>query len=170
MKKLLVGLLIVALVVSVASALSCFPRSVRQDSIQESIPVGAAPEEGVVSGPGPAGTVCQAESQTIAQGFLLESPTFDFDGMEQTLELVAVNTMKCPLCWEFVFAFDCGHSGYGDRTGLVLLQMITPHIARTVIMEGNVVSAILDDEWDMMQQELISAGAGFPDSEVQCSP
>lgn len=100
--------------------------------------------------------VSRAESESIAREYVLNSPTFGFDGMEETLKLVATNTMRCPCCWEFVFEFDGRHSGYGDRTGLVLLQVITPHTARIVVQEGDVASAVLDGKWDMTEQGMIS--------------
>jgi predicted secreted protein len=99
--------------------------------------------------------VSQEESQEIARQYLLNSPTFKFDGMEDSLELVATNTMKCPYCWEFVFEFQCRHAGYGDRTGQMLAEVITPHTARIIVDQGEVVSAIMDEKWDMMTQKLI---------------
>ena len=79
--------------------------------------------------------------------------------MGQTLEFVSEETLRCPYCWEFVFEFDCRHAGYGDRTGQVLAQVITPHTARVVVDQGNVASAVLDGKWDMIDQELISDNA-----------
>ena len=92
------------------------------------------------------------ESRGIARDYLLESPTYRFDGIDGSLREVAVNTMKCPYCWGFVFEFQCRHAGHGDRTGEVLLQVITDHTARVVVQEGKVVSAIEDDVWDIMSQ------------------
>jgi len=101
--------------------------------------------------------VSQEESQEIAQEYLLNDSTFKFDGMEETLRLVDVDTLRCPYCWAFVFEFESRHSGYGDRTGLVILQVITPHTARIVVQEGEAVSAVMDVKWDMMEQKLIDA-------------
>ncbi|RJS74348.1 hypothetical protein CW714_01660, partial [Methanophagales archaeon] len=56
------------------------------------------------------------KSREIAKNYLLNSPTFRFDGIEDSLKLVVTNTLKCPCCWEFVFEFQCRHSGYGNRT------------------------------------------------------
>jgi hypothetical protein len=96
--------------------------------------------------------VTREESEGIAREYVTGSPTFQFDGMEETLLLVRTETLRCPYCWEFYFEFDCRHSGYGDRTGLVLAQVITPHAARVQVIEGEVTSAVLDDKWDMMLQ------------------
>ena len=101
---------------------------------------------------------CIAHSQycpidKIAKDYLLNSPTFKLDGIEDSLELVAVNTLKSTGCWEFVFEFQCGHAGYGDRTGQTLPEVITPHTARITVEQGKVDSAIMDEKWDMMKQE-----------------
>jgi hypothetical protein len=79
--------------------------------------------------------------------------------MQDTLLLVNTETLRCPYCWEFEFEFDCRHAGYGDRTGLILAQVITPHVARILVIEGEVNRAILDGTWDMMLQESIDGGS-----------
>ena len=99
------------------------------------------------------------ESEGIAREYVTGSPTFRFDGIEDTLVLVHTETLRCPYCWEFEFEFDCRHSGYGDRTGLVLAQVITPHSASVRVIEGEVNRAVLDGTWDMMLQESIGGGS-----------
>lgn len=59
--------------------------------------------------------VSQEESQEIARNYLLNCPTFRFDGIKDTVELAATNQAVCPYCWQFVFEFQCQHAGYGDR-------------------------------------------------------
>ena len=113
--------------------------------------------------PTPPPPYTQGQSEVIAREYLVNSPTFAFDGIEESVELLAVKTMRCPCCWGFVFEFDCRHPGYGDRTGLVLAEVITAHTATVVVMEGEVISGIMDDKWDMMEQKLIFPG--FPESD-----
>jgi hypothetical protein len=103
---------------------------------------------------GPEG-ISQEESQEIARQYVINEPTFVFDGMAETLALVSSTTLKCPYCWEFAYQFDCRQAGYGNRTGLMVAQVITPHTARIVVQEGKVTSAVMDGSWDMMGQKLI---------------
>jgi hypothetical protein len=103
---------------------------------------------------GPGG-ISQEESQEIALQYVINEPTFVFDGMGETLALVISTTLKCPYCWEFAYQFDCRQSGYGNRTGLMVAQVITSHAARIVVQEGKVTSAVMDGSWDMMGQKLI---------------
>jgi len=96
--------------------------------------------------------VSKEESLRIARQFLLSSSTFEFDGIEDSVKLMAINTLRCPYCWEFIFEFQTRHAGHGDRTGQVLAQVITTHTARIVVIEGNVATAICCGNWDMISQ------------------
>jgi len=114
-------------------------------------------QQGNATGPdgGPA-RVSEEESQEIARDYLIDSPTFKFDGIADSLELTATNTLRSPYSWEFVYEFESAHAGYGDRTGEVVLEVITPHTAGITVKRGEVTSAIMDEKWDMMKQELLS--------------
>jgi len=95
-------------------------------------------------------------SRDIAEEFVKNSRTFTYDGIEETLELTETLVARCPFCWSFTFEFDCLHAGYGNREGEVLAQVITPHEAVVIVDKGEVVSAIMDGEWDMLRQAFVS--------------
>ena len=98
------------------------------------------------------------ESRQIAQEFLTNTPTYLFDGITESVELVeAVPSQQYPNSWIFVYEFDSRHAGYGDRTDEMLAQVITPHKAVITVQEGNVTQAIMDDTWDMTSQAFIEA-------------
>ena len=99
--------------------------------------------------------VSQDESKQIAEDYLRSSPTFEYDGIENSVNLIAINTLRCPYCWEFTFEFQTRHAGHGDRTGQLLAQVITSHTARVIVLEGEVVSAVCCDNWNMMTQSSI---------------
>jgi hypothetical protein len=99
--------------------------------------------------------ISQEESQEIARQYVINDPTFQFDGMMDTLTLVSTTTLKCSNCWEFVYQFDCRQAGYGNRTGLMVAQVITLHTARIIVQDGKVTSAVMDSNWDMMGQKTI---------------
>ena len=85
--------------------------------------------------------------------FLADAPTYTFDGIPGTM--VAVETVileSYPVQYVVKIIFDCRHAGYGDRTGKVLAQVITRHTARVTVVEDEVVSAILDNKWDELNQ------------------
>lgn len=94
--------------------------------------------------------VSKEDSQKIAIDFLRNSPTFRFDGIENTLKLSGAEEG-----WEFGYQFQSRHAGYGDRTGLILAQVITDHRAEIVVEHGEVVYAVLDGKWDMLRQKML---------------
>ena len=89
----------------------------------------------------------------IAQQFIKSSPTFSFDGMEETLslELVAIRE-SFPEQFVIEADFDSLHGGYGDRTDVMVIQVITPHTMNLVVINGEITSAILDGKWDELNQ------------------
>jgi len=93
-------------------------------------PACSSGEAGQITEPG---GISQEESRDIARQYVIDEPTFVFDGMSETLALVNSTILKCPYCWEFVYQFDCRQPGYGNRTGLILAQVITPHAATVVV-------------------------------------
>jgi outer membrane murein-binding lipoprotein Lpp len=94
--------------------------------------------------------------QTIARNFVINSPTFAFDGIEDTLELIASEELAAPNTWQYTYEFQSRHAGYGDRTGQMLLMVITPHEAVITVVNGEVASAIMDGKWDMIKQEMLA--------------
>lgn len=111
----------------------------------------------------------------LAEQFVKSDETYKFDGMADTLSLRVehANTLQdvvkpqfsamtldiaMPLApSEYVFKakFDCLHSGYGDRTGKYLAQVITSHEAEITVVDCQVKSAIMDGKWDMLCEKTI---------------
>ena len=102
--------------------------------------------------------ISQEESQKIAEEFLRSSPTFKFDGIEDTLKLISTIVREKTYCWEFNYEFKCRQAGYGDRSGKMLAQVITFHRAMIVIQTGEVIHAMLDGRWDMLNQKIVKGG------------
>ena len=95
-----------------------------------------------------------AMSLDVATWFVKSSPTFDFDGMEETLKIEVVAVRESyPEQYEIEATYSSRHAGYGDRTDMVLAQVITLHTLNMVVSSGNVVSAIIDEEWDELNQK-----------------
>ena len=105
--------------------------------------------------PSSPGEATKEESRQIALDYLTNSPTFQFDGVADSIELVEVMDAFCPYCWGYVFEFDSAHSGYGDRSGQALAQVITNHKMIVSVSNGNVDGATIDDFWDVEKQSEI---------------
>ena len=93
------------------------------------------------------------QSQNIAEEFITESATFSFDGLDNTMELTGTDTLRSPYCWVFEFEFQCAHAGYGNRNGMVVAEVVTPHKAEITVIRGEITRATLDGWWDMIAQE-----------------
>jgi hypothetical protein len=90
-----------------------------------------------------------------AEQFLKECPTFAYDGITDSLALKETLYPDIENTWAFVFEFESRQSGYGDRNGQMLLQVITPHEATITVENGQVKNAIMDGKWDMVAQQLV---------------
>lgn len=101
-------------------------------------------------------------SSEIARLFTKSTPTFSFDGIPETLKLVQKSPELTSYPAKFLVEvhFDSRQGGFGDRTGQVLTQVITPH---TMVIEivgfelGIVTSAVLDNTWNVLTQSPISS-------------
>lgn len=105
------------------------------------------------------------EAERIAVEFLSGAPTFAFDGIEESIEVLDVVAMESyPVQYAVTIAFECRQAGYGDRTSQMLAQVITPHEMRVVVSAGEVRSAVIDGEWDELNQRDVASGLVSPES------
>ncbi len=100
--------------------------------------------------------VSEEKSKEIAENFVKNSATYEFDGYDlEHKETLYPEIANCPSCYTFVFEFTSSHGGYGDRTGEPVTQVITPHEAHVTLENGEIVNAVLDNKWDMIEQTMI---------------
>jgi hypothetical protein len=117
------------------------------------------------------GRTTPSEEETaakIALAFLKNAPTYKFDGIPDTMKFVETRILESyPVQYVVVVTFDCRQAGYGDRAGQILAQVITSHTATVKVVNGEVVSAVLDDEWDELNQVEIEEGGEEPVTTIQ---
>ena len=104
----------------------------------------------------------QEDAQQQALEFLNNSPTFTFDGIQESIELTDTVTLETPGSWTFVYEFESAHAGYGNREDQVLAQVITSHTAYITVLQGKITTAHLDNAWDMLKQKEVS-GRVYPE-------
>lgn len=99
----------------------------------------------------------------IAKQFVQSEATFRYDGMADTLKAGLGRTIADGH-FEIVAEFTSAQGGFGDRTGQMVIQVLTPHRAVVEVEKGRVTSAIMDGQWDMLAGRLVDAGrpAGMP--------
>ncbi|UCB42384.1 MAG: META domain-containing protein, partial [Dehalococcoidales bacterium] len=117
---------------------------------------GAVEPDGTVTELSPLTEMSEEWSRDIAEEFVKNSPTFTYDGIEETIELIRAMAALHPPCWMFTFEFDSRHAGYGNREGEVLAQVITHHEAFIFVNKGEVVLALMDGKWDMLRQAFVA--------------
>jgi len=93
------------------------------------------------------------ESQRLAEEAVKNTPTYKFDGFD--LRFISSEALRCPSCWEFTFSFKSRGAGYGDRTGQMFAQVITPHTVRVTVDSGQVTSIVTDQTFDEVNQKFL---------------
>jgi predicted secreted protein len=127
---------------------------------------GSVKADGTVTETSPLKQITEEESRQIAEAFVKNCPTFVFDGMADTLKYVDVVVLRTPYAWQYSFQFESRHAGYGNRTGQMVAEVITPHEAVVTVINGQVVSATLDTQWDMLEQQIINQPGDNPNPNV----
>jgi len=93
------------------------------------------------------------KAASAAYNHLVVSPTFMFDGFKESVQVKTVQRLGDGhlVCLEF----ECGHSSYGNRSGQMLLQVVTRHVAEAYVINSRVVGLVLDGIWDEVGQAFI---------------
>jgi hypothetical protein len=94
----------------------------------------------------------------LAQNFITTSPTFSYDGDSESLE-IEITSLESGSKFFVKGKFKTTHSGYGNRANLDLPEDITLHIIELVIVEEKIVSAIIDNQWDELNQITCTAAS-----------
>lgn len=107
-------------------------------------PRGTGSETGAPSTSNPAITYDEAEDR--ARTWIeTVSPTYTFDG--SALKLTS-GKETAPGRFEFTYSFTSNHGGYGDRSGMMVTQVITPHTMDIIYENGAVRSAMTDSTFN----------------------
>jgi len=97
------------------------------------------------------------ETVDTAIDFLKNGPTFSFDGIPGSIEVIEVIAAESyPVQYFITIAFECTQAGYGDREGMMLAQVISPHEIRIAMSNGVIGSAIIDEQWDELIQRPVT--------------
>lgn len=114
------------------------------------------------------GAVTAEEAARIATSVVKGSTTFRFDGLEEGFEVIdvtkVVNEPPAPgFFWAVEVVYLTGHPGHGNRSGQLLIQVVTWHRALVTMEEtGRVMAAICDDVWDLLADREIPGPATRP--------
>jgi hypothetical protein len=96
-----------------------------------------------------------------ASNFLNNEATYKFDGMHDSLTMnaqkVELETSPAQEIYMVTAEFTSRQAGFGDRAGMMMAEVLTTHKCVIEIdQNNNVISAVMDGQWDMMKQKMIS--------------
>lgn len=98
----------------------------------------------------------RVNAMEIARKFIGTSPTFAFDGLEETLDVEEISAMESyPVQYRIKIGFDSSQGGFGNREGQMLTQAITHHKMDIIISDGKVISAVTDEVWDELNNQYV---------------
>ena len=88
----------------------------------------------------------------MTKQLITTSPTFAFDGIVDSLEIKIISADTYESKYFLEGKFKTLHTGYGDRTNLELSKDITLHIIEISVVDGQIISAVIDNQWDELNQ------------------
>ncbi|MBU0962663.1 MAG: hypothetical protein KKD48_02035 [Nanoarchaeota archaeon] len=94
-------------------------------------------------------------SKLLSENFVKNSETYKFDGISESLQYTGYDQLDCNNCYNFRYEYDSSQIGYGNRQEQLLAQIITHHTIIINIENGQVISAIVDNKWDEINQKEI---------------
>jgi hypothetical protein len=103
----------------------------------------------------------------IARHFILNAPTYAFDGIDGTLLLIETTSLESwPVQYIVILSFESSHAGFGDRSGEMLAQVVTTHVAWVKVVNGEVIQAVIDETWDELEQKQVGTVDDVPDDTI----
>ncbi|MBU7032585.1 MAG: hypothetical protein HXS53_08640 [Theionarchaea archaeon] len=96
------------------------------------------------------------DAEKDALEFIQKAPTFSFDGIRKTLQITAIEPSGCDGCFTVTVKFTCRSAGYGNRTSLFLVSRPTEHMALIHIQRGTITQALIDNQWDELNQKSVT--------------
>ena len=86
--------------------------------------------------------------------------------MENTIEVVGVDTLRMPYTWSITLSFTSRNAGYGDRTNDMLATVLTPHTMVIVVSQGEVISALTDDIFNELTETMMNTYGTLSEAET----
>jgi len=96
------------------------------------------------------------DAKKDALEFIKNAPTFSFDGLQKSLLVTGVEPSDYDGCFIVTVGFTCRNTGFGTRASLFLVNRPTEHIAVIHVKKGAITRAIIDDQWDELNQKSVT--------------
>jgi hypothetical protein len=93
----------------------------------------------------------ESQVKKLAEDWITGAPTYAYDGSGLAF-VSSLQEETSPVRHVLNYTFTSSHAGYGNRSGTMTAQVITPHTIRVTVVDGNVDSAVIDAKWDEVGQ------------------
>jgi len=84
--------------------------------------------------------------------FIITGPTFSYDGITDSLEIEIISADDSDSKFLLEGKFKTLHTGFGNRENAVLPEDIILHIIEVSIVDEKIISAVIDNQWDELNQ------------------
>lgn len=112
-------------------------------------------------------TIPEDKAKEIAEEWISNSPTYSFDGSDIELQEYQFNEDN-PNEQTLTYSFISTHGGFGNRSDQMVTEVLTDHIIVIDLYKGEVLSAIIDEEWDEMTQRMLDEIIEMQSWEMDC--
>jgi hypothetical protein len=99
-------------------------------------------------------SISENEAKVIAEEWIMNAPTYSFDGSNLAFEDYHSNT-EYPSQHTLTYTFTSSHGGYGNRTDQMVTQVVTNHTIEMTLYDSNVGFVIIDGVWDEREQNML---------------
>lgn len=108
----------------------------------------------------------EEDLKALVEEWIRNAPTYKYDGSE--LEYVDMLVLESyPTQYVLKYNFKSAAGGYGDRSKMMNVQVITDHEILVTVYKGKVIGAIIDGKWDEVNQKNYEAELMF--QPLQCA-
>ncbi|WP_342304983.1 hypothetical protein [Methanolobus sp. ZRKC5] len=104
----------------------------------------------------------------IAEEWIMNSPTYNFDGSDLSLTDYQYNVEE-PELHVLIYTFISSHGGYGNRSDQMVAPVITNHTVEIRLYNEIIESAIIDDVWDEMNLNMLEKLVEMNSEQMFCS-
>lgn len=94
------------------------------------------------------------DSKNVAELFILNAPSYSSSG--SNLTFISSNTLKCDNCFVFIYTYLSKSTNYGINSNIQQNNEQVKHTISILVNYGQVVGAVIDNQWDELNQNYIS--------------
>lgn len=92
------------------------------------------------------------DAKEFATEWVKNTPTFAYDGRNlKLIEHTSIDNQHT-----ISYEFESTHGGYGNRSGEIITQVVTPHMMVLELTGAQVTGAVIDGRYDVLTQQMIT--------------